>query len=71
MKEAIHLVLEHAFLKIGLNRVEANIQPGNSASIALVKSMGFTKEGFSRKFLQIGDKYCDHQRWAYLLDDFR
>lgn len=70
MKEAINLVLGHAFLKIGLNRVEANIQPGNKSSIALVKSVGFTKEGFSRNFLQIGDKYCDHERWAYLSEDF-
>lgn len=70
MKEAIRLVLAHAFYKIGLNRVEANIQPGNDASIALAKSVGFTKEGFSRKYLQIGNDYRDHERWAFLAEDF-
>lgn len=70
MKEGIRLVLGHAFYKIGLNRVEANIQPGNTASLALVKSIGFQKEGFSAKFLQIGNEYKDHERWAYLSDDF-
>lgn len=70
MKEAIWLVLRHAFLKIGLNRVEANIQPENLSSIALVKSAGFTKEGFSKKYLKIGKEYRDHERWAYLAEDF-
>lgn len=70
MKEAIRLVLAHAFYKIGLNRVEANIQPENKASLGLVKSVGFTKEGFSRKFLQIGNEYRDHERWACLSEDF-
>ncbi|MBT6035392.1 MAG: GNAT family N-acetyltransferase [Kordiimonadaceae bacterium] len=70
MKEAIWLVLRHAFLKIGLNRVEVNIQPENESSFALVKSAGFTNEGFSKKYLKIGDEYRDHQRWAYLSEDF-
>ncbi len=70
MKEAIRMVLSHAFHKIGLNRIEVNIQPGNDASIALVKALGFTKEGFSRKYLQIGDEYRDHERWAFLAEDF-
>ncbi|MBT5187801.1 MAG: GNAT family N-acetyltransferase [Kordiimonadaceae bacterium] len=70
MKEALKLVLDHAFSKIGLNRVEVNIQPENTSSLALVKSVGFQKEGYSRKYLQIGDQYRDHERWAYLADDY-
>jgi ribosomal-protein-alanine N-acetyltransferase len=70
MKEAIRLVLHHAFSKIELNRVEVNIQPENTSSLALVKSAGFQKEGFSRKYLQIGNEYRDHERWAYLADNF-
>lgn len=70
MKEAIHLVLRHSFQKIGLNRVEVNIQPENTSSIALVKSLGFVREGFSRKYLMIGNEYKDHERWAFLAEDF-
>lgn len=70
MKEAIKLVLRHSFQKIGLNRVEVNIQPENEASIHLIKAAGFTKEGFSKKYLKIGDEYRDHERWAFLADDF-
>ncbi|MDG1859324.1 MAG: GNAT family protein, partial [Emcibacteraceae bacterium] len=71
MKEAINLVLNHAFKNIGLNRVEANIQPKNEASIALVKACGFTYEGFSKKFLKIGNDYKDHERWSYLAEYFK
>lgn len=71
MKEALNLILDHAFIKIGLNRVEVNVQPNNIASLALIKSVGFTKEGFSRKYLKIGNHYEDHERWAYLAEDFK
>src|SRR2546430_8462271 len=41
MTEAIGLVLRHAFTHLKLHRLEANIQPGNVASVALVKGAGF------------------------------
>ncbi|GES47985.1 hypothetical protein Rhsp01_07230 [Rhizobium sp. NBRC 114257] len=71
MTEAVRLAVAHAFDAVGLHRVEANIQPGNHASIALVKRLGFRKEGFSPKYLKIGGVWCDHERWALLADDPR
>ena len=70
VKEALVLVLKYAFENLHLNRVEANIQPGNIESLGLVKSLGFVKEGFSRKYLMINSRYQDHERWAYLAEDF-
>jgi ribosomal-protein-alanine N-acetyltransferase len=64
MFEGMQLVIDHAFNTLGLHRIEANIQPGNFASIRLVKRLGFTKEGFSRRYLKVNDKWCDHERWA-------
>lgn len=64
MTEAIHLVLRHAFKTLKLHRLEANIQPGNKASLALVRRAGFTKEGYSRRYLKIGGRWRDHERWA-------
>jgi [ribosomal protein S5]-alanine N-acetyltransferase len=66
MREGLRLALIHAFRKLKLHRLEANIQPGNIASIALVKEFGFVKEGFSRRFCRIGGRWRDHERWALL-----
>ena len=37
MREGLELVLARAFTELGLHRLEANIQPANQASIALVR----------------------------------
>jgi ribosomal-protein-alanine N-acetyltransferase len=71
MTEAMRLAIDHAFGKIGLHRLEANIQPGNKDSIALVKRLGFTREGYSRRYLKIAGKWRDHERWAVIAEDRR
>ncbi|ACI50978.1 GCN5-related N-acetyltransferase [Gluconacetobacter diazotrophicus PA1 5] len=69
MARALRLVLEYGFDELGLHRVEANIQPGNMASIALVRRAGFRREGFSPRYLKIDGAWRDHERWACLADD--
>jgi ribosomal-protein-alanine N-acetyltransferase len=71
MREGLQLVLRHAFLTLRLHRVEANIQPGNRASIALARGAGFRREGFSPRYLKIGGRWRDHERWALLADEWR
>jgi [ribosomal protein S5]-alanine N-acetyltransferase len=71
MSEGIELVLRRAFLNLRLHRIEANIQPGNRASIALARGAGFQREGFSPRYLKIGGRWRDHERWAILADDWR
>lgn len=71
MTEALGLVLKYGFRKLKLHRLEANIQPENRASISVVKRCGFTKEGYSRKYLKIGGKWRDHERWAIIKEDWR
>jgi len=70
MREAMELVLAHAFKRERLHRLEANIQPGNRASIALVKRCGFVRGGYSRRYLKIGGRWRDHERWALLVEDW-
>ncbi len=70
MSEGMLLVLDYAFQILKLNRIEANIQPDNIASLIFAKKIGFQKEGFSPKYLKIGDEFKDHERWAILKDDF-
>jgi ribosomal-protein-alanine N-acetyltransferase len=71
MRGGIDLVLRYAFADLRLHRVEANIQPGNRASIALAQGAGFRREGFSPRYLKIGGRWRDHERWAILSDEWR
>lgn len=71
MREGLELVLRAAFVDLRLHRLEANIQPGNVASLALVRGAGFRREGFSPRYLKIGGHWRDHERWALLADDWR
>jgi len=64
MREGLQQVLRHAFKHLKLHRLEANIQPGNAPSIALVKACGFRKEGYSPRYLKIAGRWRDHERWA-------
>jgi ribosomal-protein-alanine N-acetyltransferase len=71
MTEGLELTLGHAFHNLRLHRLEANIQPGNLASIALVKRCGFVLEGFSPRYLKIRNRWRDHERWALLAEAWR
>jgi [ribosomal protein S5]-alanine N-acetyltransferase len=70
MSQGIRIAINHAFHTLGLHRVEANIQPTNTRSIQLVKRLGFTQEGFSRRYLKINGEWCDHERWALTAEDW-
>jgi ribosomal-protein-alanine N-acetyltransferase len=71
MREALGLMLRYAFEHLRLHRLEANIQPGNAASIALVRRAGFVREGYSRRYLKTCGKWRDHERWAIIVEDWR
>ena len=68
MRQAVELAIGIAFKRLKLHRLEANIQPDNLASIALVRACGFSKEGFSPRFLKKNCQWRDHERWAMLAD---
>ena len=71
MTEGLALALHYGFARLKLHRLEANIQPDNQPSLALVTRLGFTREGLSRRYLKIGGRWRDHERWALLAEDWR
>jgi len=64
MSEGLGLVLRYAFQQLRLHRLEASIQPDNQASLALVRRLGFRREGYSPDMLFIDGAWRDHERWA-------
>ncbi len=71
MSAGLRLVLKQAFQKLKLHRLEANIQPDNHASLALVKKCGFVREGISRRLIKVRGRWKDHERWAMLAENFK
>ena len=69
MGEGLQLVLRRAFERLELHRLEANIQPDNARSIALVRRAGFECEGSSRRYLKLGGEWRDHEHWVMLAED--
>jgi len=71
MANGMQLLLDEAFNNLKLHRLEANIQPKNKSSLALVKKSGFIKEGFSKQYLRVGNsEWKDHERWAIVNPDW-
>ena len=68
MTDGLRLLLTYAWQDLGLHRLEANVQPGNRASIALLERCGFVREGFSERYLRVDGDWRDHERWAARAD---
>jgi ribosomal-protein-alanine N-acetyltransferase len=71
LREGLTQVIDRAFREYGLHRMEANIQPENTRSIELVKGLGFELEGYSPKYLKLGGRWRDHERWAIRVETWR
>ena len=71
MSEGLELVLHVAFRVLKLHRLEANVQPTNRRSLALVRRAGFVREGYSRSYVRVAGQWRDHVRMALLVEDWR
>lgn len=69
MTEAIGCVMEFAFHRIHLHRLEAACLPRNDASKGVLRKCGFREEGFAPKYLKINGAWEDHILFAILAEE--
>lgn len=68
--EALHAVAAYGFKLLGLNRIEALIEPANSPSQKLVEKTGFLREGLLRDYEYTQGKFDDLYMYSMLRRDF-
>lgn len=60
MTEALRAAIDHAFDVLRLHRVQANHLPDNARSAAVLRRLGFVREGLAPQYLFIGGAWRDH-----------
>jgi RimJ/RimL family protein N-acetyltransferase len=65
----VRIVCDYAFDDLGVQRIEALVEPDNDASHGVVRSVGFVREGVLRKRSRYGDDLRDMVIYSYLPED--
>lgn len=68
--EALEALLEHGFAELGLNRVEADVDPRNAASAKSLLQLGFRHEGLLRERWIVAGEVCDTALYGLLRSDW-
>ena len=64
MQRAVAAIMDHAFVEMGLEKLEAASVPENSRSIHVLEKSGFRRERYVREFLEINGSKEDHVLFA-------
>lgn len=70
LSEAMHLLLDHGFGELDLNRVEAEVNCCNAASSRALEKLGFQHEGCLRERWIVDGRACDTQAYGLLRKDW-
>ena len=62
-------MIDFCFDKLQLNRIEADVETENTASISIMKKLGFIHEGTLREFEMNNSKLIDLMKFALLKRD--
>jgi len=69
--EALATVVKFGFVQLGINRIEAEVMPGNDASGRVLEKIQFQKEGILRQWMFWNDKYYDMIMYSLLKSDYK
>ncbi len=59
MEEAVAAAIAYGFTSMNLHSIEANINPGNAASAALLEKLGFVREAYFKEDYYFRGKFLD------------
>ncbi|UOR10645.1 GNAT family N-acetyltransferase [Halobacillus amylolyticus] len=68
--EGVQLIVQFAFKKAKLHRIEAAVKPNNLASMRILEKVGFKYEGVAREYLRINNHWEDHCKYALIESDY-
>jgi ribosomal-protein-alanine N-acetyltransferase len=71
VKEALKAIITWGFREVQLNRIEAQVHPDNSASLALLEALGFLQEGRQREAGYWAGQHHDLLQYALLNGQWR
>lgn len=69
MNQALRAILDFAFSNLGLHRIEADVDPANSGSLALLEKLGFKREGLFRGRWYVGGQWHDSVMLGLVRDE--
>lgn len=71
MNEALNALLTYAFGEMNLHRVEADIDPRNTASARTLERLGFQREGFLRERWIVSGEISDSALYGLLRHEWK
>ena len=69
--EAARRAVDFGFDVLGLERIEADVDPRNGASCRLVERLGFQREGLLRNRWRVGGEFADSILYGLLRNEYR
>ena len=69
--EAVRRALDFGFDVLGLERIEADVDPRNVASCRLAERLGFQREGLLRNRWRVGGEFADSILYGLLRGEYR
>lgn len=66
MTESLEVGCDFMFKYVHLHRIQADVMPTNTRSLACVKRCGFEEMGYNKNYMEIDGSYKDHVMFAKL-----
>jgi len=66
IREAMQVIIPHLFAKTDVAELTADVDPRNTASLALLASLDFKETHRANNTVQLGDEWCDSIYYSLL-----